>query len=388
MENTVKDFLALLQNQFGAISNDATDILENSILLKVMLHNPDAFDLNGTDSNKIKIRLNSLKNEQELCPDIQTKTKVNSKNIPTMKPYKDDPTKAYVIGDVLYHPYSQSILIGPFNALRSLFKHDYLITYLININNDSKNINMSEDTLTSFDNINKNKVIVEILRQHASLFESREVTEKISKLTKDINLIYKQLHKKHEEVRELEKIELFGASDIDKLAKDLVHLKDNFYQIDEIKVRATKAEQKLYIDVRTTDLDITDYNRAELKRSLPNITAFKDKFIPYLEDMLNNEASIHVGKFKFSIVVDRKTVKLLTPTSLDKYENPHNNMSCYGSFNDVWEKMASDKKIIPLILSTIQFLQGVTFGDGGSHALDTVSYVKKEGEVVYDGTID
>lgn len=208
-------------------------------------------------------------------------------------------------------------------------------------------------------------------------------SEEVNTCHREIERLKMQINSINQEMKELENSLLYNAVEsnsdqaIDYILKHRMINKNSLsYQ--------TGSNNSVIIKFTTEDLFAYKLNIAYLERSKARLFAHKPKFNKHLQDIIDGKTKIYVGRYEFSILLDRNRMQITYRPLDTNYQNPHAKISCMGTARYDYDNAVKDFQIIDTLNIVFEHLQAINFGDPGSNSTPDVCKLYKEGELVYD----
>ena len=389
-----------LEPQTLRLSTLSNIILNHFDLFEFKLGTP-TLEILRTPTKKITIylTLNSIRLAQKYDFNKQTVNLHNLNNIRESN-HKDtifSITKSNSYGEPItkfeYIPISNIIYICEKRGLTNIFEElNTALLFLLQLHNS--NIVISKDSMRLPPQIVQETIIdlIEKLALDKALEKLKTVgyTAQVSALLKIIKgyseeqvEIDRYIKEAADKLEIIERRHLFGQ--VSNLAEDLRDLLQRHTLLDHLEVNS--VIDAVSIQIHTHPLSITKYDKGYLMKSLKRVypnapTLFKHAFNEFAEE----NATINLGKFILLLTINSNGLINIAANSKSKmYNNPHNKITCLGTYQTPMTKLRQDQKPIEMILLMLEYIQSINFKDSGSHDLPRMCYItNKKGDRIYD----
>ncbi len=290
-----------------------------------------------------------------------------------------------------YIPHERIILTN-LSPQEFMLREDILMTHLIN-QSDNKII-ITAETLKFIEKHDTTKMLTKrILNNNLTLQAENGIKNEIKSKLQAIarNKIAITKYKENiilfeKDISKLEESIIFQKGG-EQLTEDLMNLVDKYKLIESIYA---KVDNKglLRIIIETSQLKLIKYDKERLKKLYDNNGwSNKPKFRTILGQFINEECDIFFGAYTITLTLAKanstqEIIYDLSPKST--YRNPHESINCLGTYGSSVNKLRKQNKIDTLLIVLIEYLQSITFGDGGASSLPNSCYaLNKEGEKIY-----
>lgn len=398
-------FIEFVNEQIGYTTQEVDiNVLSNSLFANLIFNNLDQINIEKHDkmskaTDAFHIIFYSNHQLTNMVSDVKSSgyqiQAISKANIVKVKGKPRHKLTAYEVDlgynrKSYYLPHERTIIT---NALPVLFltKEDVVMTHLVNQSDDK--LIITEETLRFVERHDTSKMLTRRILTNSLAVQAQSANKsaiqlnlkKIDKKRRDIEVMKADIITLEKVVANLEEEVIFQKGG-ETIANELMDLAERYKSIDYITAETTQTG--INIIVRTHPVEFIRYDKDRLKRYLNNggwnnNTSFRR----ILQLFVEGKCKIFFGRYDIKLTLSNVsgTQKLsYSFNALDKYKNPHESITCIGTYRTTIDQLTKANKYDLLLINLLEYLQSITFGDGGASNLPAYCYaLNEEGEKIY-----